>query len=288
MQKTKRNHQIDQQIINLYNSGLSTYDVAEKIKCSQTCVLNCLKQHNITRRSTSSYNIKYITNLNFFDKIDNEAKAYFLGLLYADGNNYIRGKHSYEISIKLKEEDSYILEKLKNYLSPMTELKLVKDKITNNNHILFKINSKIISNQLTDLGCVPNKSLVLKFPEIKEDLIFHFIRGYFDGDGCIYERINKSGYVNYIWQITSTNIFCQKLRDYLLNKVEVNSSIKLACPKTNKVTSTLAVGGNKQVKKVLSFLYQDCNYYLFRKYTKYSNLLQSSSSKTSSFNRSST
>jgi len=287
MQKTKRNHQIDQQIINLYNSGLNTYEVAERIKCSQTCVLNCLKQHNITRRSTSSYNTKYITNLNFFDKIDTEAKSYFLGLLYADGNNYVREKHSYEISIKLQQEDSYILEKLRDYLSPMTKLKLVKDKVTNNNHILFKINSKIVSNQLIDLGCVPNKSLVLKFPEIKENLILHFIRGYFDGDGCIYERVNNNGYVNYIWQVTSTNIFCHKLRDYLLKKIGVNGSIKLACPRTNKVTSTLVVGGNKQVKKVLSFIYQDCNYYLFRKYIKYNKLLQSSSSKTSSSKRSS-
>ena len=46
---------------------------------------------------------KYDYNHNFFENIDTEDKAYFLGLMYADGNNYIRAKHSYEVSIKLQD-----------------------------------------------------------------------------------------------------------------------------------------------------------------------------------------
>ena len=43
---------------------------------------------------------------------------------------------------------------------------------------------------LYKLGCVPNKSLILKFPKLSiflnpKDLVKHFVRGYIDGDGCI-------------------------------------------------------------------------------------------------------
>jgi intein/homing endonuclease len=47
---------------------------------------------------------------------------------------------------------------------------------------------------LNNLGCVPNKSKILEFPFIfkNSNLTRHFIRGYFDGDGCIsYAIINN-------------------------------------------------------------------------------------------------
>lgn len=268
MQKTKRNRQIDQQIINLYNSGLSTYEVAEKIKCSQTCVLNCLKQNNITRRSTSSYNTKYITNYNFFDKIDNEQNAYFLGLLYADGNVYVKNNHSYEVSIQLQESDKLILEKLRDYLCKNLLLKQIINKKNGKLHYLLKINSKELCINLINLGCIPDKSLKLKFPEIKKQYIVHFIRGYFDGDGSLYsKKPSKTGHVNYGWQITSTFNFCNYVKNYLL-KMGIHSSMRLAC-KTNTITYTLSVGGNKQVKKLLDWIYLGANIYLDRKHDKY-------------------
>lgn len=268
MQKIKRTAIINQEIINLYNSGLHTYQVAERLNCSQTCILNCLKEYNIERRKTSSYNTKYITNINFFNIIDSQEKAYFLGLLYADGNVYIRGKHSYELSIKLKEEDKHILEKLKDYLSPNLSLKEVKDKRTGNLHYLLKINNKIICEQLQNLGCIPNKSLLLQFPNLNKEYISHFVRGYFDGDGSIYSRKTRTGHIDYTWQITSTSMFCERVREYLKD-LGINSSSKLACAGSNLVTTTLSVGGNIQVKKVLDWMYQDSFVYLNRKYEKY-------------------
>ena len=47
-------------------------------------------------------------NKNFFNKIDTEEKAYFLGFLYADGyNNTDRNS----VALSLKEDDKEILEK---------------------------------------------------------------------------------------------------------------------------------------------------------------------------------
>ncbi|MEK7066470.1 MAG: LAGLIDADG family homing endonuclease, partial [Patescibacteria group bacterium] len=50
----------------------------------------------------------------------------------------------------------------------------------------LQIGSKEIFNDLTNLGFTPAKSLELKFPNVPEEVFGDFVRGYFDGDGCIY------------------------------------------------------------------------------------------------------
>ena len=57
------------------------------------------------------------------------------------------------------------------------------------------VTNKHLHTNLSILGCTPRKSLILQFPKdsifkeskqySKKELIRHFIRGYFDGDGCI-------------------------------------------------------------------------------------------------------
>ena len=50
----------------------------------------------------------------------------------------------------------------------------------------IQIGSKEIFGDLLKLGMMPAKSLVLKFPNIPNRHIGDFVRGYFDGDGCVY------------------------------------------------------------------------------------------------------
>lgn len=234
--------------------------------------MNVLKRNGVQRRTTQSYTQKYITNEYFFDIIDTEEKAYILGFLYADGNNYINGTHSYEVSCKLQLGDKVILEKMRDLLSPSSQIKKIFDKKTSNYYWLFRVNSKIMTDQLTKLGCVPAKSLILKFPEWLTDkkLQQHFIRGYSDGDGSIYNRkptLTKQ--VNWGWKISSTGQFCLVIKDIIENTLDIHCSISLTHSKTNQITTTLSVGGNLQVKKVLNWLYQDATIYLPRKFDRY-------------------
>lgn len=280
MTKIQPTPEITEKIISLYLSGKDTYETASIIGCSQTFIMNTLKRNNIPRRSTQIYTTKYISNENFFDIIDTEEKAYFLGLMYADGNNYVRSPHSYEVSIALMEKDKLILEKLRDLLSTNTLLKYLTFKNTKwSNQYLLRINNKKMSEQLSKLGCVPKKSLILTFPNediVPTHLINHFIRGYSDGDGSIYSRIPKNnGYVNYGWQITSTKNFCNSVDHLLSNKLNIHFSKSLVHPKTNQITTTLSVGGNLQVRKVLDWLYQDATIYLPRKYNKYQEFIHS-------------
>lgn len=104
--------------------------------------MNIIKRHGIPRRTTQSYTVIYITDENFFDTIDSEEKSYVLGFLYADGNNYVREVHSYEITCQLQLDDKCILEKIRNLISFNSPITKVFDKSTSKFYYRLRINNK--------------------------------------------------------------------------------------------------------------------------------------------------
>jgi len=262
-----------QEIISLYRFGKTQKDLALIYRCSQTHISNILIKKLVKTRVGK--NIKYTdVNLNFFKEINDEESAYFLGLLYADGCVQI-DNGCYTISLKLKSDDQYIIEKFRDIMSPSSPVKITKNKGSENTYSYFRINQKEICYQLENLGCMPNKSLILKFPTtVPTSLIRHFLRGYSDGDGCIYRNnLQKTKtskpYSNYIWKIVSTKQFCESTAKILKEQLDINCSQSLSRPKTNDITTTLSVGGNNQSMKFLDWIYRDATIYLPRKYQKY-------------------
>eukprot|EP01083_Nonionella_stella_P269665 912656_1 len=63
-----------------------------------------------------------------------------------------------------------------------------------------KINDHSMARDLIALGCTPRKSLTLKWPaNMPDKFASHFVRGYFDGDGCIhYRKVRKSCSVSFV------------------------------------------------------------------------------------------
>jgi intein/homing endonuclease len=277
MRKTRPSVEIDEKVISLYLSGKDTYQTAEECCCSQTFVMNTLKRHNIPRRTTQSYTTKYISNEKFFDIIDSEERAYVLGFLYADGNNYVKRRCHYEISISLQARDKYILERFRELICPTITLEYIKRQREGwQDQYRLRINNKTISQQLEKLGCVQSKSLILTWPEwlVDIDLQRHFIRGYFDGDGSLWaQKSTETGQINWGWQITSTNTFCYVAKNIVEMHAGVHCSNHLTRAKTNQITTSLSVGGNIQVRRVLDWMYKDATIYLPRKYEKYQKFL---------------
>jgi hypothetical protein len=160
-------------------------------------------------------------------------------------------------------------------MSPSSPIKITKNKGSDTEYSYFRINQKEICYQLEALGCVSNKSLILEFPTtVPNELIHHFLRGYSDGDGCIYKnKLQKTKtskpYINTIWKFVSTKQFCNETAKILKEQLDINCSQSLSRPKTNQITTTLSVGGNLQVMKVLDWLYKNATIYLPRKYEKY-------------------
>lgn len=224
---------------------------------------------------------KYKCDRSFFKVIDTERKAYWLGFIYADGNVSIQEGNAYILSITLGEKDKHHLEKFQQDIG--TNIKIYPKKAINpytNLEVLtyrIDISSKELCMDLIDKGCTPCKSLTKKFPKgVPNNLMNHFLRGYFDGNGSLVFR--KSN-INYDINITSSIQFLNNLMDYLKSTLNITPT-KIYLPKLriNDGWGTWYKRG-REAKIVLDYLYQDSTIYLDRKYLRYKDLSTINSAK---------
>ncbi|KKN74505.1 hypothetical protein LCGC14_0390220 [marine sediment metagenome] len=161
-------------IIDLYNShNKNLAQISRKLNISRPTVRKILRQAGVRKIYKEDIDKSHTINTDFFNNIDSEEKAYFLGLMYADGNVYIKSKtrNYYSISLCLQERDKKIVEIFKNYIAPNHKLYIVNKPYPQQNQYKLLFSSKIISEQLIKLGCIPAKSLKLEFPNfIKGEL----------------------------------------------------------------------------------------------------------------------
>jgi intein-encoded DNA endonuclease-like protein len=251
----------ENKMLELYRSGRCASSVAAELGVAQGTISSRLKSLGVKVRP----NRKYFFDQRIFEKIDCEWKAYFLGLLYADG--YV-GKLN--ITIRLHERDRTVLEKLCTIiygnLLPMRYTK-AKTHISKNGKVTnisanwgFNINSKKCVNDIAALGCHKAKSLTLKFPGnniIPTELFCHFIRGYFDGDGSTYHS-KKSNSVTL--SIISSTEFCIGFCAFLQRCLNVPSRLKPA----NKVCR-VNVSTGTDVEKFYNYIYAGATIFMPRK-----------------------
>jgi hypothetical protein len=207
------------EIIDLYqNKNNSARQIAEMYKTSGSSILTILKNENIQIRDQSHCKRNYNINEKYFDVIDLPEKAYWLGFLYADGSNFEERNY---VSLTLKEEDRYILEKLKNDLKSEQPIIEIHNKQFNKIYPNLTIKNKNISEQLKNKGIVQNKTFICRFPNWLEEKYYpDFIRGLFDGDGCI--SIGHKKQNNYLYfsidLINGNYDFMTRIENILNNK----------------------------------------------------------------------
>lgn len=120
----------------------------------------------------------------YFSIIDTEEKAYWFGMLMADGCVYRRGRHN-SVIFGLKSEDGYHVQRFQDAIRLQKKLYIHKE----SGLVSCRVESRLMCDDLERHGCVPKKSLILNFPpssSLPGSLLRHFVRGYFDGDGTIY------------------------------------------------------------------------------------------------------
>lgn len=250
------------EIKNYYLSCYNKKQTCTEMHCGENTVNSIIKEYGLCEKSLSEIRRKYDVIDNYFDIIDTQNKAYALGLYYADGTV---SKNKNYVSISLQERDVNILDKLNNEFGGNRKLTFVKfnDKNSNwSNQYMFTVASDKIHGDLIKHGCVPNKSLILEFPNtIPREMIRHFVRGYFDGDGNISKNEDRC-------TLISTEDFCCKLSEIVKKELNINSSI-FFCHNKNTTTRTFQIAGKNQVKKFLDWLYIGSELYIERKYRLY-------------------
>lgn len=253
-------------IIEKYTSGISSEILAAELNLDGSTVCRILKRNDIKIRPAEENKRKYDINENFFESIDTEEKAYWLGFLYADGSLSKRG---YSIRIGLHPQDREILEKFSNIIYGFTKIGIdtgMRNGI-NISYPYVAVYSKKMHNDLTKLGCSNKKSFTITFPDfLSDELLQHFIRGYFDGDGCISIANENRPAID----ITSAKPFLDGLSCFIDKKLGIRFN-KMGQRHKDRETNTRNIQLNTfdMVQKFLDYLYKDATIFLRRKYDKY-------------------
>ncbi len=259
-----------------FNQNKSQKEIGKIVDCHRDTIWKMFKEYKITPKSNSERVRKDNTfEQNFFGLINTEEKAYWLGFLYADG--YVSSKKDY-VRLKLKDLDH--IEKFKNSLN-------YKGKILEDSNIVKGIKryypmialwSKQFKEDLIKLGCIPNKSLILKFPnenQVPFHLLNHFIRGYFDGDGSVstFYRKNQKN-LNLSTNFVGTYDFLKQLQN-IFNKNSNNAIFKIV----NTNVYSLHFYMNESIL-LYNFMYNNATIYLDRKKEKFESYFKQKGSTT--------
>lgn len=248
-----------------YNSGTRVKELEKKFNCTKFTI------YKITKRGNSNKihgNRKFPINEKYFESIDSERKAYFLGLIWADGSI---SKEKGTLSVILQREDEYILEEMRDDICPTKPLKYYQPLNPNwKERAILTIHSYPLINSLIDKGCIPNKRQGVQFPQcIPDNLLTHFIRGYFDGDGCvtISEKSEKNSR-RFTIGFTGAIQFIEQLKEKLINCLNTEFN-KIIFEKRNKVTSSIHLRKYSKLNDFYDKLYNNATIFLTRKKEKY-------------------
>jgi hypothetical protein len=273
MKKINISTEIQNKICKMYEQGIGCTSIANFFKI-QDCnkIYNILRANQIKIKPRGSYT-KYKFTENFFENVNSECKAYWLGFIIADGS--IDSKRN-SLQIGLAEKDVLHIYKFKNDISAShpiftryVEYNELATAFTPKSgsyysHITL-ISSKMVQH-FAKYGLGAKKTFTVKLPNIDEILKPCLWRGIFDGDGYIYiaKKINKKGKIQMQLEvgISCNEFIADSFMDFLsLNKI-----------KGKKITDKSIFCVRITCKNAFNFLqliYNDSKVYLDRKYQKY-------------------
>lgn len=258
--------------------NLKMKDVYEKYEVNQNAMDYFFAEKGYVKRSTlRKENIK----IDIFNPVNTPEAAYILGFYIADG--CLNGN---KFVITLNEKDKEILEKIRDYMSPITKLiyrpeRVNKQGIISHPMYTFAFACKNIIEDLERLGLGKNKTYLSKSIKnvVPKELMWDFIRGYWDGDGCISssnvtKNIKETSY-NYI-NIGFTII--SRDPDILneMNEFFIEEGINTHVYPDNKGNYLVGTHSKSEVEKIYNKLYTSSNLFMERKRTKFNEIMATS------------
>lgn len=185
---------------------------------------------------------RYKWNFDFF-KQRNELTAYWAGFIMADGCVMHKGANSAALQIILHKQDEDHLHKWSSAIeindNPISITKSIYRRVT--------IQNTSLKNDLNIWGIVPRKTYNFVEPNIPLNLIPHFLRGWFDGDGHFSN--SKSGVI----KITGNKQSLEWYKDQLV-LLDIDSKISNSDKFKNKVYTELCIHKKTEVIKFIEFL----------------------------------
>lgn len=253
-----------QLIIEDYKKGKSMRQIEKDYGVTRQSVANFLEQIGVKNTKGNHYR-KYYHNFDYFENINTEEKAYWLGFMYADGyildNSKRHGQDQFGITLSIVDKDHLL--KFKKSIEATNPINYDNSKKIGKPQAKIVMTSQKTVNDLIKQGCYKKKTLILEPPKnIPKELLWHFIRGFFDGDGSLTYYKIQNKYDTY--GINITTIY--SIANWLQEITDYGTLIK---DKRNDYTWYFNLGGNRQVLSFCNKMYENASIYLDRKYKRY-------------------
>lgn len=207
---------------------------------------------------------KYSCDRSFFENINTETQAYWLGFIMADGNIQLSRQRAC-LHIGIHRGDIEHLRKFKDAVRASNPIR-IKDCDSTCNIDIYDRN---LVESIRSLGIATSKTFCLDWKEITscfaKDLRRHFIRGYFDGDGS-WRGIKQ----------VSFNIACASKNFIYPLQRELVTGVNLNYVKIQHRNNcySLDYGGRHQLLRLSKYLYQNSSVFLERKRDKIESYLK--------------
>lgn len=203
-------------------------------------------------------------DINIFESGWNRNGAYIFGWIMSDGCLRLEGRNKTAYAVRIATSDKDAAEWLHNYMCS-------GNKIYGNGTSGYIIKYRnvdaiefMMQNSLTE-----RKSLSMQFPDVPEEFLGDFIRGYFDGDGSIVlHHTLYNTYAQASFTSGSKDFLCELQK--VLQRHGISSHLYIDGRETNS-SHYLRVIKRSEIDKLFHFMYDNLSDvgFLNRKYEKY-------------------
>ena len=255
------------EIINFYKNGTSKNYLAKQFKVSESVVKRVVVKYNIPLRTIQESNKrKYSVNDYYFD-YETPNMAYILGFWAADGN--VSAKEN-RLDLELNSLDIEILEKIRKEIDSQRPIKTYQCQSGYvKNKLLFW--SARIKQKFVEYGIVPNKTYSSDFHapyKLNKALWIDYIRGFFDGDGCVKKTTSLTFELNSI-----NKQFLIDIQTFLKEYYQIELELSVAHDYPYQHTMYRLYCYGEKAKQIYNILYTPNSLYLKRKYDRWNELM---------------
>jgi hypothetical protein len=197
--------------------------------------------------------------------------AYILGFIYADAciqNNASKGRKNDEPNrLRIELKDREILMDIVRKMD--ADYPVIGNQKPKGYYYYLCITRKELVQDLMKVGLIRRKSSTMKFPDVPEEFFYHFVRGYFDGDGSVYKH-RKWNSIGVKFSSTSRDFLDSLQQEFRKRKIETSiNPRKYKNPKWKTCYSLYVFAAHYEF--LFHQMYQNATIFLDRKYKIFNN-----------------
>lgn len=236
-----------------FDECLSMGEIADRYGASVTAVSAYLKRGGFVARkiTVTGRRFDYEINHEVFSSCSSPESAYWIGFIMADGN--VATGLASVLSVTLHRKDIGQLEELRSFLGSTRPIHIRREKYAS-----LVVNSARLISDLSKYGIVPRKTGKEQVRNIPPEYLRDFIRGYFDGDGCI----SKSAGQLVFNMACASRSFLGDVQATLKKECDLGD-VKIA--NHNRGCFRFNYKGNRQARRIRDYLYLGASVFMPRK-----------------------